>query len=362
MARHTTIVDTGLDRLREMARGNFSLAWMDSNPSGWGHTSVPGPVGLRLVDVETGHYAKSPERASGRAGLAPRGSYLPETITSPGFYDLNDRSLLWSDNAAGLYDEAVTRQWNSVTDIPWDLLQELPADLEKALCQMCTGLAGIEMVADDVTARWMSRIDRDFHEVKLFLATQVMDEARHTDVFRKRALANGGGLLMDSPCQQQLLSAVIQAPDYTTAGALMHILCEGFSLTLFHAGEFLAPTEVEKTIFRLCMQDEGRHLAYAVRHLEWFLRHHPERAEEIHSILDVGEQAMFQLTLEPQTIEPRAILGGGGLHDIQLGISRLAFLYARQVRDYLRRLKIAGLDREPRISIPVELPLKSLGI
>ena len=28
----------------------------------------------------------------------------------------------------------------------------------------------------------------------MFLATQAMDEARHTDVFRKRALANGGGL------------------------------------------------------------------------------------------------------------------------------------------------------------------------
>ena len=29
----------------------------------------------------------------------------------------------------------------------------------------------------------------------MFLITQIMDESRHLDVFRKRALANGGGLM-----------------------------------------------------------------------------------------------------------------------------------------------------------------------
>ena len=35
----------------------------------------------------------------------------------------------------------------------------------------------------------------DYHEVRLALLAQVMDESRHLDVFRKRALANGGGLM-----------------------------------------------------------------------------------------------------------------------------------------------------------------------
>ncbi|MBI5505190.1 MAG: ferritin-like domain-containing protein [Deltaproteobacteria bacterium] len=361
MARHTAIVDVGLDRLREMMRGNFSLAWMDANPQGWGHSATPGPAGLGLVDIETGHYAQIPDHASSRASPAPRGCHVPAGIASSDLHDLNDRSVLWSDNVARLYDEAVSRQWNSLTDVPWDQLGELPTDLEKALCQMCTGLAQAELGAADLTAGWMSRISPGFHEVKLFLATQIMDEARHMEVFRKRALANGGGLLIASPCQQRLTSLIRHAPDYAAAGALMNVLAKGFSLALYHCGSFLAPGEVEETIFRLCMQDQARHLAYGVRHLEWFLGHHPERTEDIHAILDAGEQAIFELTLEPQTIEPRAILAGDGLQDIRAGLSQVAFVYARQVREYLRRLKVAGVDRQSRIRIPVELPLGRVG-
>ena len=360
MAQYTPIVDEGLDRLREMVRGNFDLKWMESNPQGWGHTAIPGPSGLGLADVETGHYAKIPEFGSSHGSMAPRGSFVPENTPSLGMYDLNDRNLVWSDNAAKLYDEACTRQWSSSTDVPWHKLEKLPDDLEKAVCQMCTGLTEVEFVAGDMPAKWMCHINHDFHEVKLFLATQIMDEARHMDVFRKRALANGGGLLMASPSQQKLLAAILQAPNYTTASALMHIFGEGFVLTLFRTGEFLAPTEVEKTIFRLCMQDEARHVAYGVRHLKWFLEHYPERSEEIHAILDKGEQATFQLTLEPQSLEPRAILAGGGIAGIELGMTRLAFLYAKQIREYLHRLKVAGLDREPRMRIPIELPLDRL--
>ena len=45
-------------------------------------------------------------------------------------------------------------------------------------------------------------------------------------------------------------------------------------LTLFRHGEFLAPTEVEKKIFRLCMQDEARHVGYGTLHLKYFLKRH----------------------------------------------------------------------------------------
>jgi len=360
MGRRTPTIDAGLDRLREMARGNYSLAWMESNPEGWGQMAVAGPAGIGLVDIEVDRYAEIPEHASPRGGVALRGSHVPGKLPAPG-YDLNERSRLWSNCAAKLYDEAVARQWNSVTDVPWDQLQELPEDLEKALCQMCTGIAEFELAAADATARWISRINGNFHEIKLFLATQLADQARHMDVFRKRALANGGGLLETSPCQHDLLLAGMRASSYTTATALMQILCEGFSLSLFHAGEFLAPGEVEKTIFRLCMQDQARHVAHAVSHLQCFLEDHPEGIEEIHRALDAGEQAMFRLTLEPQTIEPRAILAGAGLAGIDLGLSRVALLYARQVREYLGRLGTAGLDRAGRITIPVELPVQPCG-
>jgi hypothetical protein len=356
MVRYSPVVQEGLERMFAMTQGRFDLTWMESNPAGWGHQARPGPAGLGLADVETGHYGAVPEYGSSHGSMAPRGCYVPADTPSLGMYDLNERAEVWSDNAASLYDEAVTRQWNSVTDVPWHKLERLPDDMEKAVCQMCTNLTEVEFVAGDMPAKWLCRINHDFHEVKLFLATQIMDEARHLDVFRKRALANGGGLLMASPGNEALLAAILQAPNYTTASALMHIFGEGFVLTLFRTGEFLAPTEVEKTIFRLCMQDEARHVAYGVKHLEYFLARHPERTEEIHHILDLGEEAIFRLTLEPQTLEPRAILAGKGVANIQLGFARLAFLYNKQVREYLHRLRIAGLDRVPRLKIPQELP------
>ncbi len=360
MSQYNAIVGEGLDRMAEMARGNFDLGWMHANPEGWGHRATPGPVGLGLKDIETGHYGRVPEYGSRHGSMAPRGSHVPLETPSLGMYDLNDKSEVWSDNAALLYDEAVTRQWNSVTDVPWHKLEKLPDDIERAVCQMCTNFTEVEFVAGDMPAKWLCHINHDFHEVKLFLATQIMDEARHMDVFRKRALANGGGLLMASPANEQLLAAILQAPNYTTASSLMHIFGEGFILTLFRAGEFLAPTEVEKTIFRLCMQDEARHVAYGVRHLKYFLEHQPEMRGEINHILDLGEEAIFRLTLEPQTVEPRAILAGGGVENIQLGMGRLAFLYNKQVKEYLHRLKVAGLDREPLMVIPRELPVAAL--
>ena len=90
MAQYTPIVDEGLDRLREMVRGNFDLKWMESNPQGWGHTAIPGPSGLGLADVETGHYAKIPEFGSSHGSMAPRGSFVPENTPSLGMYDLNE--------------------------------------------------------------------------------------------------------------------------------------------------------------------------------------------------------------------------------------------------------------------------------
>ena len=54
-----------------------------------------------------------------------------------------------------------------------------------------------QMIAADLPAKWMWRMNHDFLEAKMFLCTQIMDEARHSEVFRKRALANGGGLTQD---------------------------------------------------------------------------------------------------------------------------------------------------------------------
>lgn len=356
MAKMSPVLEAIADRISMMREGKFDLSWMHANPDGWGTRAKPSATGLTITDINVGKYGEIPERGAAHGSMAPRGCEVPEDTPSLGCYDIDDRATVWADNAGELYEEAVARQWSSARDIPWHKLEPLPDDIERAVCQLCTTLTEVEFVAGDLPAKWLWRINHDFHEVKLFLASQVFDEARHLDVFRKRALANGGGLLKASPGSERLLRLILEAPNYTVASALMHILGEGFVLTLFRHGEFLAPTEVEKKIFRLCMQDEARHVGYGTLHLKRFLQEHPEREPEIHHILDQGEEATLQLFLEPQGIEPRLILAGGGVDRMQEGMMKTAFLFEKQVREYLHRLKVAGLERASRCKLPLELP------
>ena len=171
MSKYSAEVEESIDRMRDMAKGSFDLSWMDCNPDGWGQEVSVSSTGLRLTDVDKGHYAKVPEHGSSHGSMAPRGCFIPSDTPALNMYTLNEMTEVWAENAAALYDEAVMRQWNSITDIPWEKLEKLPDDIEKSVCQMCTGLTEIEFVAGDMPAKWLAQINHDFHEVKLFLAT-----------------------------------------------------------------------------------------------------------------------------------------------------------------------------------------------
>jgi len=41
---------------------------------------------------------------------------------------------------------------------------------------------------------------------------------------------------------------------------------------------------------------------------------------------------------------------------MQEGMMKTGFLFEKQVREYLHRLKVAGLDRSERCRMPMELP------
>jgi hypothetical protein len=174
-------------------------------------------------------------------------------------YTVNDKSEVWSDNLHDLYEKAVSRQWSATRDIPWGDLPELDPDIEQAMCQLATVLSEVEMVASDFPAKWLWRINHDYVEAKMLLCTQVMDEARHTEVYAKRARANGGGLGRASAVVERFLQLILDAQSCDEGSALMHLLGEGIVLSLFRAGEAIAPSPLEQQVFRLCMQVEARH-------------------------------------------------------------------------------------------------------
>lgn len=328
--------------------------WLRGARSEWGVRPKPGPRGLTMMDIAIGSYGEVPDHPTHRS-MAPRGADVEGDTPDMG-YILNTKSQVWAENVAELYEEAVARQWSATRDIPWSELQELPDDIEHAICQLCTVLSEVEMIASDLPAKWMWRMNHDFVEAKMFLATQIMDEARHTEVFRKRALANGGGLLKSRTGVESLLRAIIEAKTYTQASALMHLLGEGFILDIFRQGELIAPTDVEKRIFRMAMQDEARHVAYGTLHIRYAVEQDPDVAEEIHEALDTGEMVLMELGVQPDLMTSLAmLLAGGAEHVEDIGFPAQLEMMKKLLTSYMARCERAGISRMERTKLPLEL-------
>jgi hypothetical protein len=334
----------------------IDLSWLNVDTQ-WGVRARPSKRGLTLDEVNIGAYGEAPEHSSNLT-TRPRGAAARPEAPRIG-YLLGGKSDVWSENAAMLYEEAVQRQWSSATDVPWETLQPLPDDLERAMCQLCTFLTEVEFIAGDTPGQWLPRISNDHYEVKLFLTTQIVDEARHLDVFRKRALANGGGLLKSSPTGT--LRSIINARDFTEMSALMHVQAEGFVQSMFRMGELIAQNEAEKRIFRLCAQDESRHLGFGVMHLKYALETQPERREEIHGYLDQSENADPETgTFGLSVAEALILLLGGGRDKVDEGFNRFLALRRRQVKEYIHRLEVAGLgDRRERLAPEMRMLLET---
>jgi len=339
-------IDVKATRLAEESPP-LDLSWLDLDNT-WGVRAKPGRRGLTLDEIEIGPYASTSDETSNQ-GIRPRGAAVRTTAPKVG-HPYTSKAEVWAANASLLYEEAVQRQWSSATDIPWETLKPLPDDLERAMCQLCTFLTEVEFIAGDTPGMWLPEVNSEYHEVKLFLLTQIMDEARHLDVFRKRALANGGGLLSAGPGLG--LRTIIESKNYSEMSALMHVLAEGFIQSIFRMGEYIAQNEAEKRIFRMCAQDESRHVAYGVMHLKYLGENEPERREEVHYYLDRAE-GVFSFDDSPAAAdlsEALAVLMGGGMKNLDKGIQMAMAVRKKQVNEYMHRLEVAGFgDRRDRM-------------
>jgi hypothetical protein len=356
------VLAENLDRLE---RGSYSLHWTNTDDAHWGTRIKPSPRGMTFTDMNRSKaYGTIPDRAECR-NLSPRGSVRkPYEDRMPVIedYTLLDKYEVWADNVMTLYEEAKARQWNSTTDIPWAELEPASEELEMAACQFSTFLTEVEFVAGDFPARWIHKIPADFYEVKNFLVSQMMDEARHTEVFRKRALAGGGGLLHASPAFEWSLKAILEAPTHTSGTYFLNVLGEGFVLSIFRAGEFLAKTHTDREIFRRCMQDEARHVAYGTLELKSYLENHPDpqaALERMHRFADLGENILLTSFVDPCLLEPVAVLMGGSIKDIDEGMDGVGFLWTTLREEYLQRCDRAGFSRRERCQIPENLPGRS---
>ena len=342
-----------LEELRkELGAEDMDFSWLDEPAAERGLRVVPGKRGLTLEDISTGSYGDPAAVTDNKTGRMRGSAARPDAQRLAQHWSKKSES--WSDSAMMLYEEGVQRQWSSATDIPWEELPELDEDIELAMSQLCTFLTQVEFIAGDVPGKFAPNISAEHFEVGLFLAGQIMDEARHLDVFRKRALSNGIGLLQAGPGAVGLLTA----QSFVEMAATLHLVGEGFIQSMFRMGELIAPSEVDKRIFRLAAQDESRHVAFGVMHLKHLLEVEPERREEIHTYLDRmegqvgGTPNQTGLTGGGDTTEALAILLGGGKSESQLneGYKKLMAVRRRQFNEYVHRLDVVGLgDRRERL-------------
>lgn len=206
-------------------------------------------------------------RADPTWGLALRGALVePGGPALP--FDLIDRDLVWADIAPSLYASAMAAQWKPDEAVRWDADFALPAEVERAVVQVMTYLVENEQAALVVPARLLSRIHPHFREVQQLLAVQAADEARHMEVFTRRALLRGGELGTSAVSGRESLATLITEPDFSLASFLLSVLGEGSFLNLLSFLDRHAPDPVTRQVTRLARQDEARHVAFGVAHLQ----------------------------------------------------------------------------------------------
>jgi len=221
------------------------------------------------------HQDSVAEHAPRSWGLAARGSTVEAGAPEFGF-QLTDKVEVWSDDAAHIYQQAVAAQWDPETAIPWNASFELSDDLEDAVVQMMTYLIENETAALIVPSRFIAQLHPHFREVMQVLAVQAADEARHIEVFTRRARLKRSRLGRSTIGGQTSLKTLVDEPRFAVASFLLSVLGEGTFLSLLWFIERYAPDPVTAAVARLAAQDEARHVAFGLAHLSQHLASEPE--------------------------------------------------------------------------------------
>ncbi len=200
-----------------------------------------------------------------------------------------------------LYEKAKTSMWNGETDLPW----ETPVDQEAVVMAnaMSAGgfTAGVEgELKDTVFAKWGEKewiqlgvesqnwtLSQFLHgeqgalvctakivesvpwiDAKYYASTQVMDEARHVEVFAKYLDTKLSGHYPINAHLQLLLDDIIKDSRWDMTYLGMQIMVEGLALAAFGFIHQLTTEPLLKQLLRYVMSDEARHVAFGVLSLQ----------------------------------------------------------------------------------------------
>lgn len=317
------------------------FSWMHV-PTEWGiraRASDPA-MGLTIGDLNVGTYGDIPDVWHDRSEIA-RGSF-PAPMNEDMGYTIFEKAIVWADCCVPLYEVAIRDRWVSATDLNWASLEVLPHDLERAVCQFMTEQSERAYFTGALWSGWLPEISYGYLELKLFLSTVIYDLARHSEAFRKRALANGGGLGLQAPTD---FSRVAQeARSFVELTAILFVQ-DSMLFTLFQHGNELAQNQLERDMYRLVAQDRARMIEYHIERLKHFLFKMGDRRDEQNLYFAKAEARMVKDWNDPAVSEPLAILLGGGQANIAAGQEKLRAIRKQQVQNYMDDLKKATFFR-----------------
>ncbi len=192
-----------------------------------------------------------------------------------------------------LYERSKDAMWNARTDIAWDTpvdpeaentpdqmlgiygtpfwdkldkKTELPKLRRLSTAYTFSNFLHGEQGALLATSQILSAVpDTD---AKFYAATQVMDEARHVEVYDRYLRDKIGTVFPISVPLRTLLDQILTEPRWDMKYLGMQIMVEGLALASFGYIQQFSAEPLIKQIVRLVMQDEARHVAFGVLSLK----------------------------------------------------------------------------------------------
>lgn len=276
-------------------------------------------------------------------GLAARGALIEAGV--PAFhFPLSNKDTVWTDDAARLYERAAAAQWDPNTAIPWSTKLDLPDEIEDAIVQVMTYLIENETVALLVPARFLAQIHPHFREILQLLAIQAADEARHIAVFTRRATLVRSNPALSTVGGQSSLKTLLDEPDFALATFLLSVLGEGTFLSLLWFIAEHAPDEITRAVASLSAQDEARHVAFGLAHLERHIDQDPNlRTRLANAVRQRFHQLQHTAGLNEEVFDALVLLAAGSfeLEDVRRGFDLVVAL--KQDMDKGRRTRLVRL-------------------
>jgi hypothetical protein len=267
-----------------------------------------------------------------RWGVAARGARVEDGVPEFNF-QLVDKAEVWADEAGRIYRQAASAQWDPDTAIDWRETVQLPDEVEDAIVQVMTYLIENETAALMIPSRFIAEMHPHFREVMQLLAVQTADEARHIEVFTRRATLARDQLGLSTVGGQASLKTLLDEPGFAIASFLLSVMGEGTFLTLLRFLERFAPDPLTRSVTRLAAQDETRHVAFGVAHLRESVERDPGMLSRLASSVHARHDALAQTAgLNEEVFDALVLLAAGGWAPAELREG------SRRVRDLVREM------------------------